>query len=183
MKQKISKQNKEKQKNRNQGFTLIELLVVVVIIGILAAIVLPQYKLAVAKSKLTHILPLFASIRQAQENYYMLYNEYTGNVKDLDIDLSHCKKASDSSVALICDKYFIITLLDGGEWGYLRAAYCPGEIKGNRSWNKCAYQVGDYVYHLNYFYAKHNKRPFCYYVHSDLGRKVCQSFDLPIESP
>lgn len=54
--------------NKN-GFTLIELLVVVLIIGILAGIALPQYQIAVTKSKVASILPLLRAWTDAMQVY------------------------------------------------------------------------------------------------------------------
>ncbi|WP_428048818.1 type IV pilin protein [Candidatus Avelusimicrobium caledoniensis] len=69
-----------------QAFTLIELLVVVLIVGILAAVALPQYQRAVTKSRLSTLKHLVASTNQAAEAYYMSTGDYPRTFDEMDID-------------------------------------------------------------------------------------------------
>ena len=74
---------------KNRAFTLIELLVVVLIIGILAAIALPQYKKAVVKTKYNNLKNLTNAIYRAEQNYYLANNKYADTFDKLDITIGN----------------------------------------------------------------------------------------------
>jgi len=71
-----------------KAFTLIELLVVVLIIGILAAVALPQYQKAVDKTRFMQALTMHKAVYDAQQVFYLTNGRYAGTWGELaDLDL------------------------------------------------------------------------------------------------
>jgi type IV pilus assembly protein PilA len=58
------------QKNSDEGFTLIELLVVVIIIGVLAAVALPNLLSQVGKARETEIKNAAGTVNRTQQSYH-----------------------------------------------------------------------------------------------------------------
>ncbi len=93
---------------QKEGFTLIELLVVVLIIGILAAVAVPQYQVAVAKSRLTQALVMLKSIKDAQQVFFVTNSYYAPTLEELNIDLPGCTLDTEESTqsGTITDNFY-----------------------------------------------------------------------------
>lgn len=141
-----------------KGFTLIELLVVVLIIGILAAVALPQYEQAVLKARAVRLLPLLRSISDAQNVFYMANGAYTLKFSELDLDMP--KGAKTDTDTVITYKDFSCLLRQGTAGASSTAsAYC-NDNRGN------APQMEKYFSSPNFI---------CWGGRSDVAMQICKN--------
>ena len=74
--------------NGTKAFTLIELLVVVLIIGILAAVAVPQYQKTVWKSRAAQLYTDAKALQSAQQAYHMANGTYATTFDELAVEPS-----------------------------------------------------------------------------------------------
>jgi type IV pilus assembly protein PilA len=97
--------------NRKGGFTLIELMIVVAIIGILAAIAIPNFLRFQLKAKSSEGKTNLAAIRTAEESYYSEFGEYV---------------SSAASPATCGNNLKVVfTNVDGANYGFDRLGWEP----------------------------------------------------------
>ena len=81
-----------------KGFTLIEVLAVVLIIGILVAVALPEYKTAMLNSRLSTLMGNVKTIASDLEVYHLTWGDYppVNDLSQLDLDIAQCSESGGS---------------------------------------------------------------------------------------
>ena len=136
-----------KIKKGNKGFTLLELLVVVLIIGILAAIAIPQYKMAVGKAKFATLKNDVQTIKNALERYYLVQDQYTKNISYLDVEIeNNCHIDGLTNPIIHCDKDILGSTmsyrLGYDKRNHLRACYITSNPLNPQANKLCQLETG-----------------------------------------
>ena len=157
-------------KKNKRGFTPIELLVVVLIIGILAAVAVPQYNKAVLRSRLVEIQSFLNTAEKAAE-LYILENGYPTSNKNLGNGLNEELNFDFSSFGPI--PYGMVTPAHG-QWtaGINLWDYGVVSINVITSASHMGGQVQIYEQ-----YSQNGITKTCgYYSAEDKGKEICDMF-------
>ncbi len=122
---------------KNSGFTLIELLVVVLIIGILAAVAVPEYTKAVEKSRVSEAVTQLRNLLMAQKTYKLANAEYATDLTLLDIELPNINADNHKQFST---QDWVITLMIHDLYTSSYNAFAA------RAKNGKAISSGDYLY-------------------------------------
>lgn len=136
--------------NNKKGFTLIELLVVVLILGILAAMAMPQYFKAVERSRMTEAVTLLSNISAAQQRKYLQTNRYSTTYNGLDV------APAGASGATYYTKGGVTDGTNGNGFGVALSGttYTDGHAIATREANGASNDAGlNYQYSLIRYYA------------------------------
>ena len=152
------------------GFTLIELLVVVLIIGILAAVALPQYQKAVEKSRAVQAMILVKAIVQAGQLYFLEKGVYPTKFNDLDIQVPDWKGNKLLKLNIpthtISDKDWNISLFENANNNGIRMERITGPYMGGAfqySWrgNPTAKNLNQLLCIEEYEFYKNKQGSYC----------------------
>lgn len=125
----------------SKGFSLIELMIVVAIIGVLAAIAVPNYQKFQARSKQSEAKSNLAAIYSAEKSFQAEWQQYTGRFRDIGYEpegwLRYNTGFSGAGIATIPPNYH-----NNGAWigtSFNTGAYCGNTIAaGVEGANICA---------------------------------------------
>ena len=155
------------------GFTLIELLVVVLIIGILAAVAVPQYQKAVDKARASELFAIVKNIKVQQEVYYLANGHYAADCEEL---------GADMPAGLLPQPDGLYILTRGNYDFFLNCANVNSRVGGYIFSKDETFMVGIEMYFDHLSDAGRQGKSFCNGNGNSRGLAVCKSLGKEVKS-